>query len=167
MEFFREEYTMNGALGALAVPQVALLDGIVMGGGAGASMHGAFRVATERWVARSGGLWAGSRSGRRCCDRKPVFWGTALQSTALNCLIGKPCTLDYRTLFAMPETGIGLFPDVGMMQLLAALPGEAGPWLALTGARLKGARRLAGGGSAAGCMPAHISCLCTAAMDLK
>ena len=42
------------------------------------------------------------------------------------------------TLFAMPETGIGLFPDVGVMSVLASLPGELGPWLALTGARLKG-----------------------------
>lgn len=41
----------------------------------------------------------------------------------------------------MPETSIGLFPDVGMMQLLAALPGEFGPWLAMTGARLRGESR--------------------------
>jgi len=39
----------------------------------------------------------------------------------------------------MPETAIGLFPDVGMMQMLAALPGEIGAYLALTGARLRGA----------------------------
>lgn len=46
--FFRDEYAANAALGALRVPHVALLDGIVMGGGAGVSMHGAFRVATEK-----------------------------------------------------------------------------------------------------------------------
>lgn len=90
LEFFRQEYSMNAVIGRLATPHVAMLDGIVMGGGAGVSMHGQFRVATER------------------------------------------------TLFAMPETAIGLFPDVGMMQLLAALPGEVGPYLALTGARLRG-----------------------------
>jgi enoyl-CoA hydratase len=41
-----------------------------------------------------------------------------------------------RTLFAMPETGIGLFPDVGATYLLSRLPGAIGLWLGLTGARL-------------------------------
>ena len=44
-----------------------------------------------------------------------------------------------RTLFAMPETGIGLFPDVGGGWFLPRLAGELGTWLALTGDRLKGA----------------------------
>jgi enoyl-CoA hydratase len=44
-----------------------------------------------------------------------------------------------RTTFAMPETGIGLFPDVGGGWHLPRLPGEAGMWLALTGARIKAA----------------------------
>jgi enoyl-CoA hydratase len=44
-----------------------------------------------------------------------------------------------RTLWAMPETAIGLFPDVGTGWLLSRLPGEFGTWLALTGARLKAA----------------------------
>jgi enoyl-CoA hydratase len=43
-----------------------------------------------------------------------------------------------RTVFAMPETGIGLFPDVGGGWFLPRLAGELGTWLALTGARLKG-----------------------------
>lgn len=43
-----------------------------------------------------------------------------------------------RTVFAMPETGIGLFPDVGGGWFLPRLGGELGTWLALTGARLKG-----------------------------
>ena len=38
----------------------------------------------------------------------------------------------------MPETAIGLFPDVGMMSVLPHLPGQLGAYLALTGARLKG-----------------------------
>lgn len=41
-----------------------------------------------------------------------------------------------RLVFAMPETGIGLFPDVGATHLLADMEGEAGMWLALTGDRL-------------------------------
>src|SRR5690606_21610682 len=44
-----------------------------------------------------------------------------------------------RTTYAMPETGIGLFPDVGGGWFLPRLPGEVGTWLALTGARLKAA----------------------------
>ncbi len=44
-----------------------------------------------------------------------------------------------RTNLAMPETGIGLFPDVGGGWHLPRLPGESGMWLALTGARLRGA----------------------------
>lgn len=44
-----------------------------------------------------------------------------------------------RTTFAMPETGIGLFPDVGGGWFLPRLPGKTGLWLALTGARIKGA----------------------------
>lgn len=41
-----------------------------------------------------------------------------------------------RTRFAMPETGIGLFPDVGAGWFLPKLHGRTGLWLALTGARL-------------------------------
>ena len=47
-----------------------------------------------------------------------------------------------RTRFAMPETGIGLFPDVGGGWFLPRLPGKSGLWLALTGARLDGAECL-------------------------
>ncbi|KAJ6665231.1 hypothetical protein lerEdw1_004280 [Lerista edwardsae] len=61
-----------------------------MGGGVGLSVHGHFRVATEK------------------------------------------------TLFAMPETGIGLFPDVGGGYFLPRLSGKIGYFLALTGFRLKG-----------------------------
>ena len=42
------------------------------------------------------------------------------------------------TRFAMPETGIGLFPDVGGGWYLSRLGGRLGQFLALTGARLKG-----------------------------
>ncbi|KAK9822375.1 hypothetical protein WJX81_004093 [Elliptochloris bilobata] len=94
VRFFREEYMLNHTLGQLMKPHVALLDGICMGGGAGVSIHGRFRVATER------------------------------------------------TLFAMPECGIGLFPDVGACHFLPRLPGALGIYLALTGARLKGAEVL-------------------------
>ncbi len=50
-----------------------------------------------------------------------------------------------RTTYAMPETGIGLFPDVGGGWYLPRKPGQVGMWLALTGARLKAADCIAAG----------------------
>ena len=44
-----------------------------------------------------------------------------------------------KTLFAMPEASIGLFPDVGSSYFLPRFPGSLGLYLGLTGARLKGA----------------------------
>ncbi len=90
-ELFRVEYTLNRDLFRFPKPIVALLDGIVMGGGVGVSVHGSHRVATER------------------------------------------------TIFAMPETAIGLFPDVGSSYFLPRLPGALGLYLGLTGARLDAA----------------------------
>lgn len=88
--FFKEEYALNYAIGTLKTPYVALINGITMGGGVGLSVHGHFRVATEK------------------------------------------------TLFAMPETAIGLFPDVGGGYALSRMKGKLGIFLALTGHRLKG-----------------------------
>ncbi|XP_053945616.1 3-hydroxyisobutyryl-CoA hydrolase, mitochondrial [Anastrepha ludens] len=88
--FFREEYTLNALIGNYIIPYIALIDGITMGGGVGLSVHGKYRVATER------------------------------------------------TLFAMPETAIGLFPDVGGSYFLPRLEGKLGLFLGLTGFRLKG-----------------------------
>lgn len=89
-EFFGSEYQLNHAISTCLVPYIALIDGITMGGGVGLSVHGHFRVATER------------------------------------------------TLFAMPETGIGLFPDVGGSYVLPRIGRYLGLYLALTGFRLKG-----------------------------
>ena len=62
--------------------------------------------------------------------------------------VGLACPCDFRvatenTRFAMPETGIGLFPDVGGGWYLSRLPGRMGQYLALTGHRLDGAECLA------------------------
>lgn len=48
-------------------------------------------------------------------------------------------------LLAMPETAIALFPDVGTSYVLPRLPGAIGFWLALTGARLRGAEAVEAG----------------------
>ncbi len=52
---------------------------------------------------------------------------------------GSHCVATERLTFAMPETGIGLFPDVGGTYFLPRCPGETGLYLGLTGARLKAA----------------------------
>ncbi|MDB6085261.1 MAG: enoyl-CoA hydratase/isomerase [Gammaproteobacteria bacterium] len=44
-----------------------------------------------------------------------------------------------RTRIAMPEVGIGLFPDVGASYFLSRLPGSLGPYLALSGVQIRGA----------------------------
>ena len=93
-DFFRDEYRMNRRIKTFPKPYIALIDGITMGGGVGLSVHGAYRVATER------------------------------------------------TLLAMPETGIGLFPDVGTSYVLPRLAGEIGTYLALSGGRIEAADTL-------------------------
>ncbi|TCN29414.1 enoyl-CoA hydratase/isomerase family protein [Sinorhizobium americanum] len=84
-QFWREEFLVNSRIAAYGKPYVAIMDGIVMGGGVGISSHGSHRIVTER------------------------------------------------TRFAMPETGIGYFTDVGATWLLPRAPGEFGTYLGLTG----------------------------------
>lgn len=84
-DFFTEEYTLNHLIHSYPKPTVALMDGIVMGGGMGLSQGAAIRVVTER------------------------------------------------SKLAMPETNIGLFPDVGGGYFLSRCEGRLGEYLALTG----------------------------------
>src|SRR5829696_8380768 len=93
--FWREEYALNVRIKRYPKPFVALVDGIVMGGGVGVSLHGSHRVAGDRYS------------------------------------------------FAMPEVGIGFFPDVGATYALPRLPGEVGTFLALTGERVRRADAVA------------------------
>jgi len=88
-EFWRKEYKLNEFIHRYRKPYITMIDGIVMGGGVGLSVHGRHRVAGDD------------------------------------------------TLFAMPETGIGYFPDVGGTYFLPRLGMSVGQWLGLTGARLK------------------------------
>src|SRR5947208_3662201 len=89
LTFWRDEYPLNTYIKRYPKPYVALIDGIVMGGGVGVSVNGSHRIAGDRFS------------------------------------------------FAMPEVGIGFFPDVGATWFLPRLPGELGTWCALTGDRLK------------------------------
>ena len=97
LQFWRDEYPLNAAIKNCRKPYVALIDGIVMGGGVGVSVHGSHRVAGDRFQ------------------------------------------------FAMPEVGIGFFPDVGATWFLPRLPGELGTYCGLTGERFNGADALAAG----------------------
>lgn len=91
LNFYRDEYVLDAAIKHYPKPYIALINGIVMGGGVGVSVHGSHRIANET------------------------------------------------TTFAMPETGIGLFPDVGGSYFLSRCPGETGMYAALTGVRLRAA----------------------------
>ncbi len=87
-DYYRDEYRLNRRIARLSKPYVALVDGIVMGGGVGLSIHGSHRIVGDR------------------------------------------------VIFAMPETGIGLFPDVGATYFLPRMAGAIGMYLGLIGARL-------------------------------
>eukprot|EP01121_Diplochlamys_sp_Union-15-3_P013770 TRINITY_DN4323_c0_g1_i1.p1 TRINITY_DN4323_c0_g1~~TRINITY_DN4323_c0_g1_i1.p1 ORF type:complete len:265 (-),score=37.26 TRINITY_DN4323_c0_g1_i1:3-737(-) len=58
---------------------------------------------------------------------------------------GKYKVATQNTVFAMPETGIGFFCDVGGSHFLPRLPSNIGVYLALTGARLKGNQLITAG----------------------
>ncbi|MFD5100582.1 enoyl-CoA hydratase/isomerase family protein [Streptomyces albidochromogenes] len=71
--FWRDEYRLNAHIARFAKPYVAVMDGIVMGGGVGISAHGSVRVVTERsrvampetgigFVPDVGGTWLLSRA---------------------------------------------------------------------------------------------------------
>ena len=49
LAFWREEYALNAAIKCYPKPYVALIDGIVMGGGVGAAVHGSHRAAGDRF----------------------------------------------------------------------------------------------------------------------
>ncbi len=96
-DFFTEEYALNHLVFTYPKPYVALMDGIVMGGGMGISQGSRCRIVTER------------------------------------------------TRMAMPETNIGLFPDVGGGHFLSRCPGALGEYLALTGEVIHAEQALAAG----------------------
>jgi enoyl-CoA hydratase/carnithine racemase len=80
----------------------------------------------------------------RAIARFPKPWVSFIDGVCMGGGIGVsvhngPRIATENALLAMPETAIALFPDVGTSFVLPRLPGELGTWLALTGARLRGA----------------------------
>ena len=80
------------------------------------------------------------------CYRKPTI--AFMDGITMGGGVGlsQPCSIRVvtdRTMYAMPETGIGLFTDVGGGWYLSRMPGRTGQYAGLTGARLNGAECLA------------------------
>jgi enoyl-CoA hydratase len=65
--------------------------------------------------------------------------GVAMGGGAGVSIHGSHRVITERTLFAMPETGIGLFPDIGASWFLSCCPGQIGMYLGLTGHRMRAA----------------------------
>ena len=68
-----------------------------------------------------------------------LIGGIAMGGVVGACVHGSHRVATERSLMALPETRIGLFPDVGSSKFLPRLPGALGSYLGLTGARLKAA----------------------------
>ncbi|CAI9102732.1 OLC1v1001052C2 [Oldenlandia corymbosa var. corymbosa] len=76
---------------------------------------------------------------------KPLVFfvnGAVMGGGAGLCLNGTFRVVTEKTVFAMPEVSIGLFPDVGVSYFLSRLPGHLGEFLGLTGTKLDGADML-------------------------
>ena len=126
--FFTEEYTLNHLIHNYPKPYIAFMDGIVMGGGMGICQGPALASPTGN---------IGSAPGKPSARQ-----------------VGVVRIVTERTKMAMPETGIGLFPDVGGGYFLSRCPGNAGEYLALTGNTIGGDQAVAWG-LADVCLPAH------------
>ncbi len=107
-DFFTEEYALNHLIHHYPKPYIAFMDGVVMGGGMGLSQGGALADPV------------GGNEGAARASPSARVPGARLR-------IVTP-----RTKMAMPETNIGLFPDVGGGWFLARCPGHGGEWLALS-----------------------------------
>nr|POF00515.1 3-hydroxyisobutyryl-coa hydrolase-like protein 1, mitochondrial [Quercus suber] len=117
-EFFRTLYTYIYILGTYLKSHVALLNGITMGGGAGVSIPGMFRVATDKTICSN---FACSHKGS-----KIIYSHNSL-------------------VFATSKTLVGFHPDAGASFFLSHLPGHLGEYLGLTGEKLNGAEMISCG----------------------
>ena len=119
-DFFTEEYTLNHLISTFPKPYLAFMDGIVMGGGMGLC-QGPALTGLAVGASAAGAPRPGGRQG------------------------GVLRLVTERTRMAMPETHIGLFPDVGGGYFLSRCPGHLGEYLALTGQSLGGADAVVAG----------------------
>ncbi|MGW3483249.1 enoyl-CoA hydratase/isomerase family protein [Rhodococcus indonesiensis] len=105
-DFWRDEYVVNAAIGRYPKPYVAIMDGIVMGGGVGISAHGNVRIVTERstiampevgigFVPDVGGTWLLSRA--------PGELGTHLALTTGRMKAGDAIALGFADHFVPSE----------------------------------------------------------------
>lgn len=117
-DFFTEEYTLNHLIHSFPKPYIAFMDGVVMGGGMGLCQGHALAAPSGE------------------CE------GAARQSPSARGQGGKVRLVTQRSKLAMPETVIGLFPDVAGGYFLSRCPGHAGEWLALTGNALGAAEAI-------------------------
>ena len=106
---------------------LGLRDFALAGNKAGVEAFFAEEYAVNAGIARFGKPWLSLMDG--------VCMGGGIGVSVHN----GPRVVTEDALLAMPETAIALFPDVGTSYVLPRLPGALGTWLALTGARLKGA----------------------------
>ncbi|KAK9947208.1 hypothetical protein M0R45_012640 [Rubus argutus] len=122
-KFFETLYKFVYIQGTYLKPHVAILDGITMGGGAGISLPGMFRVGLIKLEASSNPL---------------------IKSEVQVCVTSY-CCATFLQVFANPEAQMGFHPDAGASYYLSRLPGYLGEYLALTGDKLNGVEMIACG----------------------
>lgn len=102
--------------------QVAILNGVTMGGGAGVSIPGTFRVATDRTVCNFLSICYFSTF-HNPPSIEPFSWIRVLCSNSLEHVVTRTWILQ---IFATPETIIGFHPDAGASFNLSHLPNRLG-----------------------------------------
>lgn len=103
-----------------------------------------------------------------CSAAQVSFWHGVVMGGGVGASAHGPVRVaSERTLFAMPETAIGLFPDVGASYWLPRLPQgpSLGLWIGLTGARLGAADLMVCGIATHFCPEAHLDGLAAALQD--
>jgi enoyl-CoA hydratase len=135
--FFREEYRLNARLAEYPKPVVAVMDGIVMGGGVGLSGHVRHRVATERliWAMPEVGIgFVPDVGGTRLLAHAPGELGTHLGLTAARASAGDALVCGFADVFVeaagLPALVAGLRTgDVeGALATAAQRSGPAPAW---------------------------------------
>jgi enoyl-CoA hydratase len=119
--FWRDEYRLNARIARFAKPYVAVMDGIVMGGGVGVSAHGSLRIVTERSAVAMPEVGIGfvpDVGGTALLSRAPGELGTHLALTASRLGPGDALLCGLADHF-VPTARLGAFLDA-----LAVTPAE-------------------------------------------